>query len=104
VSPAVARPEWRRFTDADWDGFCGATPFENGDEPWIADIWCDGEEATVVADAQGMGVYVFEGPHDRWYFLAGGGQQLPGIAERTSHVELVRLGFKCMDAATEVAA
>ena len=53
--------EWREFTDSDWDGLGGATPFPgDGDvsEPMIAELTVDGVPAIAVLDMMGLTIEV----------------------------------------------
>jgi hypothetical protein len=93
----IRRPDWRRFAEADWYGFAGAERFENGDEPWIAEVEVDGQPAVAIVDATGVSVFLPEGdgPEDESW-AASDGNAIVGLAERTSRVELDRLGFRSM--------
>lgn len=47
---------WDRFGEADWDGWAGATPFDDGSEPLIACLTTF--DAVAIHDASGLAVYV----------------------------------------------
>lgn len=53
--------DYRRFTKVDWYGWAGATKFPNGSQPFIYDRkFPDNTEMTIIADATGMGIYLYE--------------------------------------------
>ena len=89
------RPDWRRFDELDVEAFAGAEPFENGDEPWIAEIEIDGKAALAIADATGVSIVItHEGDGEEESWTALDGNAILGLATRTSRVELERLGLK----------
>ena len=88
-------PDWRRFDEMDCQAFAGAEPFENGDEPWIAEIEIDGEAALAIVDAACMSIVItHEGDGEDECWAARDGNGILGLAARTSRLELERLGFK----------
>jgi hypothetical protein len=95
-SPKTARrPEWRRFTQFDWYAYAGAESFENGDQPWIAEIDVDGESALAIVDRTGVQINVFPATDDDTdiTYVASDFNTVLGFGTNTSRVELERVGF-----------
>ena len=56
--------DYRRFTNTDWYGYAGAEKFDNGSQPFIAEVYLTGGEAYIVADANGIGVDFYSGEEE----------------------------------------
>jgi hypothetical protein len=46
------------FTNSDWQGLAGASPFADGSEPLLGEAKVDGDAATIVLDGEGLCVSI----------------------------------------------
>ena len=55
LAPPAGEPAiWREFTEADWEAFCGASAFDDGRAPLIADVRVDGRDAQAILAGDGL--------------------------------------------------
>lgn len=94
VRSVAAALAWRDFSEGDWCGFAGAERFECGEEPRIAGIRVDGEDAVIIHDNLGLAVQFGESDHE--LHLRHGGRMVDALmvlTRETTTIELKALGF-----------